>query len=211
MIRVSLSRGNVLFSLGRENEAFAEWESAVAEAERFRNAELIAVSRIYLARGNLISQRVPANDILNQVTIESARIRKNKLFQAFSWQVRGLAHRALGTFNRAESAFMRSLDIHQKERHLENASYDWFMIASIRSLAGNFQGALQALQSSIQIDQRIENSWGIAASYRAMGDVYRRAERHEEAADAYARARRIYVVMGNEYEAAEIDRRIRNE
>jgi tetratricopeptide (TPR) repeat protein len=210
IIRTCLARGNVLHSLGRHDEAFAEWNEAVNEAIRYGNSELISVSRIYLARGNLISGRSSAQSVLDEVTRESANIRNSRSFIAFSWQVRGLALRSLNRWREAEEAFRRSLEINERDRYLENASFDWFSIASIRSLSGNTQGALQALESSIEIDRRIENSWGLAASYRAMGDVYRRAGRQQEALAAYARARAIFAAMGNEQEIADIDNRMEN-
>jgi len=148
--------------------------------------------------------------VLDQVISESANVSRNRLFLAFSWQVRSLALRALGRWSEAEDAARRSLDIHLRERQLESASYDWFIIASIRSLAGNTQGALDALQSSITLDRRIENSWGIAASYRAMGDVYFRAGQNSEGLASFNRARAIFLAMGNIEEAADIDRRIRS-
>jgi tetratricopeptide (TPR) repeat protein len=208
IIRVCLSRGNVFFSLGRTNEAFEEWNQAVTEAQLLGDRELLAVSKIYLARGNLISGRSAPQTVLDEVVRESANIRTNRLFIAFSWQVRGLALRSMGSYSEAEEAFRRSLAIHERDKHLENASYDWFTIASIRSRSGNIQGALQALETSINIDRRIENSWGIAASYRAMGDVYQNDGRRQEAITAYNRARAIYAAMRNDHEVAETDKRI---
>jgi len=210
IIRICLSRGNVLFSLGRTNEAFEEWDYALGEAEKFKNIELLSVSRIFYARGNLNAGRVSAQSVLDEVNRESVNIKKDRLFIAFSWQVRGLALRSLGRYTEAETAIRRSLEIHEKDRYLENASYDWYIIASIRSLAGNTAGALQALETSIAIDRRIENSWGLAASWRAMGDVYRKAGRNNEALEAFTRARAIYAAIGNEHEVAEIDNRINN-
>jgi hypothetical protein len=75
-------------------------------------------------------------------------------------------------------------------------------------LAGNTQGPLQALQSAIAIDRRIENSWGLAASWRATGDVYRKAGNNMEAMAAYTRARNIYAAIGNDHEAAETEKRL---
>jgi len=199
--RVCLSRGNVLFSLGRTDEAFAEWEKAIFEAQTLGNAELLSVSRIFRARGNLVSQKLPAQSVLDEVNRESANIKSDRLYIAFSWQAKGLALRALGSYREAEDAFKRSLEIHEKDKHLENASYDWYTIASIRSLAGNINGALQALEQAIALDRRVENSWGLAASWRAMGDVYRKAARAQDAQNAYSRAMEIYLAMGNAYEA----------
>jgi len=198
--------------MGRSNEAFVEWNQAVSEAERFGDRELLSVSRIFLARGKLVSGMEQGQTILNEVTRESVNIRTNRMYIAFAWQVRGLALRAIGSFNEAENAFRRSLDIHMKEKNFENASFDWFSIASIRSISGNTQGALAALETAIVLDRRVENAWGLAASYRAMGDVHRRAGNETEAIIAYTRARAIYAAMlDKDNEVAEIDRRITNQ
>jgi len=208
IIRCGLSRANVLYSLGKTNEAFAEWEQAVKEAQKSGNGELLSVCRIFLARGNLVSGRSPAQSVLDEVNREQANIKTDRLYIAFSWQVKGLALRAIGSYSEAEDAIKRSLEIHEKDVRLENASYDWYTIASIRSLAGNTQSALQALDAAIAIDRRIENSWGLAASWRAVGDVYMKEKKEKEALDAYNRAKAIYAAMGNSYEIAEIDFRI---
>lgn len=193
--RCSISRGNVLFSMDRTDEAFAEWEQAIAEAQRLGNAELLAASKIYRARGNLVTGREGAQSVLDEVTRESANIKNYRLYIAFSWQVRGLALRALGSYREAEEALKRSLAIHEAGKYLENASFDWYSIASVRSLAGNTTGAIQALESAIVIDRRIENSWGLAASWKAMGDVLKKAGREQEAEDAYERSGNIYAAM----------------
>jgi len=208
IIRCILSRANVLYSLGKTSEAFAEWEQAVEEAQKSGNTELESVCKIFLARGNLVSGRLPAQSVFDEVDREQANIKTDKLYIAFSWQVKGLALRAMGDYAKAEDAVKQSLDIHEKGLYLENASYDWYTIASIRSLAGNTQGALQALDSAIAIDRRIENSWGLAASWRAVGDVYMKDKKGKDALTAYNRAKAIYEAMGNSYEIAEINQRI---
>jgi len=210
IIRVGLSRGNVLLSLGRTDEAYTEWNQAIAEAQRFRNSELLSLCRIYITRGNLVTRRSSEQSVLDEVIRESGNLRSNRLFIAFSWQVRALALRSLERWQEAEDASRRSLEIHESENILENASYDWFVIASIRSLSGNIQGAIQALEASIALDRRVENYWGLAASWRAMGDVYRKAGRNEEAMEVYTRAREIYIAMGNKHEVDETERRMRN-
>ena len=208
MIRCGLSLGNVLFSLGQSDEAFTQLEQAVALAQKFGNSELLSVSRIFLARGRLISGRASAQSVLDEVNREAGNIKKDRLYIAFSWQVRGLAMRDLSSFSDAEAAVRRSLDIHVKDKYLENAAYDWYIIASIRSLAGNSSGALQALESSIDLDRRVENTWGLAANWRAVGDVHNKAGNKSEAIEAWQRSRAIFDAMGSAYEVEEIDKRI---
>jgi tetratricopeptide (TPR) repeat protein len=210
IIRCGLSLGNVLFSIGDNEGAFSEWDKAVRLAEKHGNRELLSVSKIYKARGELLSGDSLAQTVLDEVTREAANIKNDKLYLAFSWQVRGLSYRALGSFREAEDALKKSLAIHESEKYLDNASYDWYTIASVRSLAGNTRGAIEALESAIKLDRRAENSWGLAANWRAMGDVYRKAGDTQAADEAYLRAKEIYTAMKKFKEAEEIDKRMEN-
>jgi len=210
IIRCGLSLGNVLFSLGHNDAAFSEWDNTIQLAQKHGDLELLSVSKIYYARGRLVSGAAEAKTVLDEVNRESANIKKDKLYLAFSWQVKGLSCRALGSMQEAENAFKQSLSIHEKERYLDNASYDWYNIASIRSMSGNSQGALDALTAAIKLDRRVENSWALAANWRAMGDVYRKMGNNQEAKDAYLRAKEILNAMGRYGDAADIDKRMEN-
>jgi len=209
LIRCRLSLGNVLFSMGQDT-AFSEWEKAVQLAQKYNNRELLSVSKIYQARGALISGKAQAQTVLDEVNREAANIKNDKLYLAFSWQVKGLAYRALGSYKEAENAFTQSLSIHEKAKYLDNASYDWYTIASIRSMSGDTQGAIKALEEAIKLDRRIENSWGLAANWRALGDIYRKTGNTQAANEAYLRAKDIYTALGNLKDAAEIDKRMVN-
>jgi len=210
IIRCSLSLGNVLLSMGQDAAAYSEWEKAVQLAQKHGNKELLSASKIYRARGALISGKASADYVLNEVISETANIKNDKLYIAFSWQVKGLAYRALGSYKEAENAFKQSLDIHEKEKYLDNASFDWYTIASIRSMSGNTQGAIQALEEAIKLDRRIENSWGLAANWRALGDIQRKAGNIQAAKEAYLRAKDIYTSLMSFKDAAEIDKRMEN-
>jgi len=210
IIRICLSYGNVLLSLGKTDEAYAEWDQAIAEAQKLGDKELLSVTRIFKARGNLLSGKATAQSALEEVNREIGNVKTNKLYIAYSWQTKGLAQGTLGSYAEAEASIKKSLEIHEKEKALANASYDWYTIASIRSMAGNTAGALQALESAITIDRRIENSFGLAANWRAMGDVYRKMGKNEDALEAYKRARSIFEALGNKDEVTAIDNRMRN-
>jgi tetratricopeptide (TPR) repeat protein len=208
IVRCCLSLGNVLLDMGRTVEAFAEWEQAIAEAQKFNDNELLAVSKVFNARGLLVSRRASAQSLLDEIESQQPNIKTDRLNVAFLWQVKGLALRELGRYREAEDAVKQSLEIHEKGLYLENASYDWYFIASIRSVNGKALEAIEALEASIAIDRRIENSWGLASSYRAMGDVYRNAGENQKAREAYARALRIFVALGSSSEEAETKKRI---
>jgi len=203
-IRTGLSLGNVLFLLGRVEEAEAEWNEALAEAVRTGNAVLTAVSRIHVARGKLLlpDGKASAQSVRDEVNRSMEQIKSSRHYTAFAWTVIGLAERDLGRYAQAEAALRRSLEIHEKDRYFELAAYDWFLIASFRSLSGNYNGARQALESALNLDRYIENSWGLANDWRAFGDVQKKAGNSEAARFSYTRAAGIFRAIGDT-EAAE--------
>jgi tetratricopeptide (TPR) repeat protein len=207
-IRTGLSRGNVLFTLGQAEEAAAAWKNALAEAEQLGNPELTAVSRVHQARGRLLSPggAASAQAIREEVNGEMAAI-TDSLYTAFAHMVSGLAEKELGRYAEAEAALSLSVAIHEKERNLEKAAYDWYLIASFRSLAGNYNGARQALETAMTLDRRVENSYGLATDWRALGDILKKAGQAEEARQAYRRSAEIFRALGHDEEASATENR----
>jgi tetratricopeptide (TPR) repeat protein len=211
-VRTRLSHSNVLFSLGREEEAMAGWNDALTEAERAGDAEWAAVCRVYIARGKLLSVdgRNAAISLRDEVQ-RAVGLIKDRFSVAFAWTVLGMAEKELGRYADAEAAARRSLEIHEKDLLFELAAYDWYMIASFRSLSGDYRGAVQALENAVIFDRRVENSWGLAADWRALGDVYRKTGESEASRAAYIRAAEIFRALGNEEAAKQTLSRLKNE
>ncbi|MFP3090707.1 tetratricopeptide repeat protein [Treponema sp. TIM-1] len=211
LIRVWLSQGNVLFSLGRIAEARALWDAALAEAERAGEGELAAASRIYMARSALILGEGgdTAEQVIKAVTEDLARLKSDKLNSALGWTVIGLAEKELRRWTEAENALTRALDIHEKDRYLELAAYDWYLIASVRSVSGRYDVALEALSQALALDRRAENSYGLGMDWLALGDVYQKAARGDEARAAYRRSAEIFRAIGREKEAVDAEGRAR--
>ena len=201
-IKAATSRGNILFFLGRQAEAFRVWESAAAEADASGEAVLAALARIYMIRAALVqlanesgsgeTTNAAAGELRARLLPEMTAVSSDPLSNAAGYVTLGLAEKQLKRWTEAENAVRRALDIHEKNRYLEDAAYDWFLIASIRSMAGNYDSALMALNSAIRLDRRAENGFGLASSWQAMGDVYQKAGRSEDSLKAYSRAAEIY-------------------
>jgi tetratricopeptide (TPR) repeat protein len=205
-IRARLSYSNVLFLSGRGDEAMAGWNRALLEAEQLGKSELTAVCRIHIERGKLLSPggKSVAQSVRDAVNRDLGLIKKDRFYIAFAWTVIGHAEKELGRYRDAEAAVRRSLEIHEKDGYFELAAYDWFMIASFRSLAADYRGARQALENAITFDRRVENSWGLASDWRALGDVHAKAGDRAAARGAWQRAAEIYRALGNEEIAEQI-------
>ena len=205
-IKTTTSRGSILFFLGRHDEAFRAWENAAAEGDNSGEPALAALARIYIIRAKLMQLAdgsedseqadAAAEEYRSQVRQQMAAIRSDPSSLAAGYVTVGLAEKQRGRWNQAERAARRALSIHEKNRYLEDAAYDWFLIASIRSMAGNYSTALEALNAAIVFDRRAENGFGLASSWQAMGDVYQKAGQPEESRAAYRRAAEIFRAMG---------------
>jgi tetratricopeptide (TPR) repeat protein len=216
LVRAGLSRGNIYSYMDRPGDAQADFGLALAEAERIGDTELAAISRIYIARSRLLSavnsaesRNAGLEEIRDQVRKELGLIKKEQTAAALGWTVIGLAEKELGRWTEAENAVKSALDIHTKEKFLESAAYDWYLIASIRSVAGQYIPALKALDEALALDRRTENTYGLGSSWKAIGDVYNKAENTPAAEIAYRRSAEIFRSINLEKEALGAEKKIK--
>ncbi|MDR1636864.1 MAG: tetratricopeptide repeat protein [Treponema sp.] len=207
LIRTGLSWGNILFYMGRTGEAEEHWTAALDEAAAAGDEELAAVSRVYMARSRLLGGVSNAEEVRTQVQDELSRI-ESPLHTALAWTVAGLAEKELGRWNDGENSIKNALDIHRKNNYLEQAAYDWYLIASIRSVAGDYAGALEALDEALAFDRRAENTYGLGMDWLAVGEVRKKAGNTAEAAAAYRRSGDIFRSLNLEKEAEQADQRL---
>jgi tetratricopeptide (TPR) repeat protein len=205
IIRSGLSRGAILAALGRTGEAQAALAGALAEAERIRNAPLSAAARVYIARQQLLEGSRGAADVRDQVKKEIPLLKAEQTDLALSWTVVALAEKELGNWTEAEQGVKNALDIHAKGGYLEPAAYDWYLIASIRSVSGRYQGALDALEEALSYDRRAENAYGLGMDWKAMGYFYTMEGTDAAAVIAYGRAADIFRSNNMTKEAAEAE------
>jgi tetratricopeptide (TPR) repeat protein len=204
IIRSGLSRGAILAGLGRAGEAQAAFEAALAEAERIRSAELAAACRLHIARQDLRDGSRGAAEIRDEARKDMALIKTEQADLALGWTVIALAEKELGSWAEAEKSIKNALDIHVKGGYLEQAAYAWYLIASIRSVSGAYQGALDALEEALSYDRRAENTYGLGMDWKAMGEVYKKAGKDAAADIAYRRSADIFR-SGNMTQAAPMD------
>lgn len=202
-VRVLIARGNVWFNAGKRDEAVADWNEALLEAQNAGNTTLTATAKIYIARSNLpegianaptdaAARATIARETLATVRGEMGKIKGNPLYVAFARKVEGLCLKELGEWKGAEEAIKKAVDIHGGSHYLEDAAYDWYLIASIRSKAGQRDQALAAMQKALAFDRRAENSNGLGMDWMAIGMIEQKAGEREKALVAYRRAADIF-------------------
>lgn len=202
-VRVLLARGNAFYNAGEADAALADWTAALGEAEAAGQGTLAAAARIYIARSGLYEgspgpslsreeRAEAARSTLETVRREMGKIKGKPLYTAFAWKVQGLCLKELGDWKGAEDAIKRAADIHDGGHYLEDAAYDWYLIASVRSKAGQFDSARVALNKALEFDRRAENANGLGMDWMALGSIEEKAGRRDEALAAYRRAGDIF-------------------
>jgi tetratricopeptide (TPR) repeat protein len=206
IVRAYLALGNAYAYLGRAGEASASWDSAAAEAGQAGDGELLAICEIHRERRRLLDG-ASAQSVRDRVQAALGRIKTNPLDQALAWTVTGLAEKELRRFAEAEAALKKALALHSG--YPEQAAYDWYLIASARSVAGNYDAALEALEEALACDRRAENSYGLGKDWLARGDVLSRAGRPAEAEAAWRHAAEIFASAGLTAEAETAAQRVK--
>ena len=218
-IRVMTSRGNVYFFQSEYDKAFSEWEKASSEGDNPDSGkpELAALARIYSIRAKVLllanensGVSETAEELKGQLSKEMSIVRSDDFSTAAGRITMGLAERQLGRWNEAENEINQALGFYQRNDNLEDVAYCWFIIASIRSMAGNndasrYEASIEALKTAISYDRRVENGYGLAASWRAMGDVYEKAGRQQDSQAAWRRAAEIYRAIGLTEQAEKLE------
>jgi tetratricopeptide (TPR) repeat protein len=211
-IKTSISRGNFLFALNpKDTAAFDEWRSAADEAEgEATKADaskksdlqvLAALARIYLIRAQIVQLDTDpgaanVQDLIKQLNSEKEVVKSDDNAKAIRNITLGLAEKHMGHWKEAEDAVKEALSYHEKGLFFEDAAFDWFLIASIRSMARNYDTSLKALEEAIKFDRKAENGYGLASSWKAKGDVLSKDNCSEEAKAAWHRAADIYRAIG---------------
>jgi tetratricopeptide (TPR) repeat protein len=198
-IKVRLTRGNAVFYQGNDAASQEDWKMALLEAEQDNNKELSAAAKIHIERSRLLqainsgsSSSSLAEEIKSAVQNEMNAIKNEEMYTALAWTVIGLAEKEQKLWADAENSFKKALQIHEKDNYLEQAAYDWYVIASVRSVSGNYKSAEEALLNAVSFDRRAENSYGLASDWKALADVYIKMGDQEQSQNAQNRSKEIF-------------------
>jgi tetratricopeptide (TPR) repeat protein len=197
-IKVRLTRGNAFFYQGNEAAASEDWQAALSEAEDEKTEELAAAAKIHIERGRLLKaikdkslSAIEIEEIKSIIVSEMEQIKTERLYIALAWTVLGLSEKEEHAWDNAEKSFLNALEIHEEGMYLEQAAYDWYLIASVRSLSNQYESAVDALMMAVSFDRRAENSYGLSSDWNALAGVYSKMGDSEKSEAANNRSEEI--------------------
>ena len=84
-------------------------------------------------------------------------------------QVEGDVYKLKKDYSAADKSYTAAAKAFTDNRYLSEIGICWYKAAQARSLAGNKDGALQAMEQAIYYDRAAENSLALGADYYAVG------------------------------------------
>jgi tetratricopeptide (TPR) repeat protein len=98
------------------------------------------------------------------------------------------AKAALGREAEAEADLAKAASINRKLKRPTELASNHYVLASIRSRAGDFPGAMTAILAALESDKKAENGPGIAQDLAAAASISLRAGKKQEAYDYWTRS-----------------------
>ncbi len=180
-------------------------DKAKTFAATAENKKLAYMCTLYDARILLAGSQ--AEEALRLAREAEKGLSGNPFDTAFALRVQGEALRDLGQWNEAEKTLLRAADLHTKNRYLDEIGQDWYLVAQVHSLAGDYGDALKALDTAVRYDRAAENSTGLGMDYYAQALVLEKMNRTAESRSAAVRSAEIFSAAGLAEQAAAAEKR----
>ena len=117
-------------------------------------------------------------------------------------QVEGDVYKLKNDYTAADKSYTAAAKAFTDNRYLSEIGICWYKAAQARSLAGNKDGALQAMEQAIYYDRAAENSLALGADYYAVGLILTkgnaRDSEKERARQAFTHSAEIYASVNAE-------------
>ena len=117
-------------------------------------------------------------------------------------QVEGDFYKLKNDFTGADKAYTAAAKSFTDNRYLSEIGICWYKAAQARSLAGNKDGALQAMEQAIFYDRAAENSLALGSDYYAVGLILLKgnpsSNEKTRAAEAFTHSAEIYTAVNAE-------------
>lgn len=157
-------------------------------AARSSSSDLLTkICSIYEIKLQLAKKGTDYDSYLNILEAIRGDIPKESYYLGYLYRTRADIQILKKDFASAEQSYIAAAEIHTKNRYLMEIGLDWYSVARCRSLAGNKEGAAQAIQQALKYDRDAENTSAIALDYYAFACILLKGEPSEkDRADARA-------------------------
>ncbi len=124
-------------------------------------------------------------------------VKGDAYYEAQFSQVTGDVQKLAQNYSEADKAYSAAAKAFTDNRYLSEIGICWYKAAQVRSLGGNKDGALAAMEQAIFYDRAAENSMALGADYYAVGKILLKgsanAAQSQKAKEAFNHSADIYT------------------
>ncbi len=159
--------------------------------------------RIEITKGNIDENaNVNTTALLSKLEENKKAVKGDSYYEAQFTLVEGDAYKLKKDYNQADKSYSAAAKDFTDNRYLSEIGICWYKAAQARSLAGNKDSAIQAMEQAIFYDRAAENSLALGTDYYAVGLILAKGSptpsEKERAAQAFTHSAEIFTAIDAE-------------
>lgn len=163
-----------------------------------KQTALCVLSEVRIATSN--EQTADFSNLLTKLDQNQSAVKGDPYNEAHFLTAKGDIYKLQKNYKNAEEAYSAAAKSFTDNRYLSEIGISWYKAAQARSLDGNKQGALQALDNAIYYDRLAENSLALGTDYYAKAIVLLKGspsqKEKDEAAYSFEHSAEIFEAAG---------------
>ncbi len=203
------SIGKTKLAQGKTDEAFTLFNQALTTSERLEDEQLLLRTK-----GNLGDYYTKTGELDNAISVLKSELDKIEKIEneesAYIAHSYSLILRKKGEYDKALTNLNRSLDYNLKEDAFRPLASDYYMMASILSLKGNYSEALLYALNALKYDKMIEYPQGIAEDLDALSIISGKLDNIIDSDIYKKRAIAVREAIGNTVEREKLESELEN-
>ena len=156
--------------------------------------------RIETAKGNLDENaNVNISALLNKLEENKKDVKGDPYYEAQFTLAQGDVYKLKKDYVQADKSYTAAAKEFTDNRYLSEIGISWYKAAQARSLAGNKDDAIKAMEQAIFYDRAAENSLALGTDYYAVGLILAKGSptpgEKERAVEAYTHSAEIFTAI----------------
>jgi tetratricopeptide (TPR) repeat protein len=164
-------------------------------AKQLGDKDLIAISATIFAELKISKNLIPEAEKFISEAMTQAKA--NSAIQAEAYHTLAVIERRKGEPEKALATINKAIAINKQNKAHSNLAANYYFAASVFSQEDNYAKAVEMLNNAIKEDRLVENSFGLAKDYKALGIVSLKNNKKEEAYSFFIKSLNIFRVIEN--------------
>ena len=165
-----------------------------------KQTSIVELSRVRVkvtSAGTTDSEKPNTSSLISKLEENKKGVKGDPYYEAQFIQVSGDVYKLADNYAEADKAYTAAAKVFTDNRYLSEIGICWYKAAQVRSLAGNKNSALAAMEQAIFYDRAAENSMALGTDYYAVGLILLKgnadAAEKQKAADSFNHSADIFA------------------